>query len=172
MTPVALRWARICSSLAPNECASCRSEKPSFFARRKSVPSWKSGFRDVLKRASISASSTICAMLLRNHLSIFVRLKHSSIDIPSWKACAKKKMRSAFGTLSLLRNVSSSTRVSRPSPQRPKRLISRLRSAFWSASLKVRPIAMASPTLFICVVRVGSASGNFSKVKRGTLTTL
>jgi hypothetical protein len=30
---------------------------------------------------------------------------------------------------------------------------------------------MASPTAFIEVVRVGSAAGNFSKVKRGTLTT-
>ena len=38
-------------------------------------------------------------------------------------------------------------------------------------SLKVRPIAIASPTDFIDEVRVGSASGNFSKVKRGTLVT-
>jgi hypothetical protein len=30
---------------------------------------------------------------------------------------------------------------------------------------------MASPTLFICVVRVSSAPGNFSKAKRGALTT-
>ena len=58
-----------------------------------------------------------------------------------------------------------------PSPLKPKRLISRLRSAFCSASLNVRPMAIASPTLFICVVSVGSACGNFSKVKRGILTT-
>ena len=31
-------------------------------------------------------------------------------------------------------------------------------------SLNVRPIAIASPTLFICVVSVSSASGNFSNV--------
>jgi len=30
---------------------------------------------------------------------------------------------------------------------------------------------MASPTDFMCVVRVGSAAGNFSNAKRGTLTT-
>jgi hypothetical protein len=37
--------------------------------------------------------------------------------------------------------------------------------------LKVRPTAIASPTDFICVVSVGSASGNFSKLKRGTFVT-
>ena len=36
------------------------------------------------------------------------------------------------------------------------------RSAFCSASVKLRPIAMASPTDFIVVVRVWSAAGNFS----------
>ena len=45
------------------------------------------------------------------------------------------------------------------------------RSAFCSASVKLRPIAIASPTDFIVVVRVGSAAGNFSKANRGTLTT-
>ena len=44
-----------------------------------------------------------------------------------------------------------------------QRLLQRLR--------KDRPIAIASPTLFIVVVRVGSACGNFSKAKRGTFTT-
>lgn len=36
---------------------------------------------------------------------------------------------------------------------------------------KQRPIAIASPTDFIDVVRLGSAPGNFSKVKRGILVT-
>ena len=45
------------------------------------------------------------------------------------------------------------------------------RSAFCSASVKLRPIAIASPTDFMCVVSVGSAPGNFSKANRGTLTT-
>ena len=53
----------------------------------------------------------------------------------------------------------------------PDRPASRARSPFWSASLKVRPIAIDSPTDFICVVRRGSAPANFSKAKRGTLTT-
>jgi len=37
--------------------------------------------------------------------------------------------------------------------------------------LAVLPIAIVSPTDFICVVSVGSASGNFSKAKRGILVT-
>ena len=36
---------------------------------------------------------------------------------------------------------------------------------------KLRPRAIASPTLFMVVVRVGSAAGNFSNAKRGTFTT-
>jgi hypothetical protein len=45
------------------------------------------------------------------------------------------------------------------------------RNAFMNASLKVRPIAITSPTDFICVVRVRSARGNFSNAQRGTFTT-
>jgi membrane-bound metal-dependent hydrolase YbcI (DUF457 family) len=58
-----------------------------------------------------------------------------------------------------------------PSPPRPLRPISRERRHFWRLSLKVRPMAMASPTLFIWVVSVGSAWGNFSKANRGILVT-
>ena len=45
------------------------------------------------------------------------------------------------------------------------------RSAFCSASGKLRPMAIASPTDFMCVVSTGSAPGNFSNANRGTLTT-
>jgi hypothetical protein len=46
------------------------------------------------------------------------------------------------------------------------------RNAFMKASLNVRPIAITSPTDFICVVSVRSARGNFSNAQRGTLTTM
>ena len=58
--------------------------------------------------------------------------------------------------------------ASRP---RPNRLTSIERIAFCSASLNVRPIDIASPTDFIWVVSVSSASGNFSNVHRGIFTT-
>ena len=45
------------------------------------------------------------------------------------------------------------------------------RSAFWNDSLNVLPMAIVSPTLFICVVSVASASGNFSNANRGTFVT-
>ena len=48
---------------------------------------------------------------------------------------------------------------------------SRERLAFRKASLNVRPMPIASPTDFICVPSVESAPGNFSKAKRGNLTT-
>ena len=51
----------------------------------------------------------------------------------------------------------------------PERSIDR--SAFCSASVKLRPIDIASPTDFMVVVSVGSAAGNFSNANRGTLTT-
>ena len=54
---------------------------------------------------------------------------------------------------------------------RPLRPSSSDRTPFMNASLKVRPIAIASPTDFICVVSVRSACGNFSKFHRGILTT-
>ncbi len=37
--------------------------------------------------------------------------------------------------------------------------------------MKLRPIAIASPTDFMWVVSVGSAPGNFSNANRGTFTT-
>ena len=87
-------------------------------------------------------------------------------------------MRSAEGTRIFCSKAASSSKPSArsggsslPSAPNPALPVSSERSAFCIASLKVRPMAMASPTLFICVVRTGSALGNFSKVKRGTLTT-
>ncbi len=48
---------------------------------------------------------------------------------------------------------------------------SRERSALAKACWNVRPMAIASPTDFICVVSVGSVPGNFSKANRGHFTT-
>jgi hypothetical protein len=54
---------------------------------------------------------------------------------------------------------------------KPVRPVSKLASAFCSDSWMVRPMAIASPTDFIAVVRLGSEPGNFSKAKRGILVT-
>ena len=79
------------------------------------------------------------------------------------------KQRSALGMRIFCRSSSRSA-IGRSSVS-PQRSCSSERTAFWSASLKVRPIAMTSPTDFIWVVSVWSASGNFSKAQRGIFTT-
>ena len=62
-------------------------------------------------------------------------------------------------------------RASLPPPPNPRAPVSRERRHFWNDSLKVRPMAMASPTDFMAEVSVVLAPGNFSKVKRGILVT-
>ena len=52
---------------------------------------------------------------------------------------------------------------------RPDRPFSRLRSAFWSASGKVRPMAIASPTLRIEVPRRVGGAGELGEVEAGDL---
>jgi hypothetical protein len=95
-------------------------------------------------------------------------------------ASARYHRRSQSGIRNLDRKVSSSPSVKArrySSGERKRRLskpcepISSERIAFCRLSLKVRPIAMTSPTDFIWVVNVASAWGNFSKVKRGILVT-
>ena len=63
---------------------------------------------------------------------------------------------------------SSPSGGSAPKPTCPS---SRLRSALFTDSLKVRPMAITSPTDFIFVVSVSSVPRNFSNAKRGTFTT-
>ena len=55
--------------------------------------------------------------------------------------------------------------------QKPAALVSIERIALFSASVKLRPRLIASPTDFIVVVSTGSAAGNFSKANRGIFTT-
>jgi hypothetical protein len=56
-------------------------------------------------------------------------------------------------------------------PATPERSCSKERKPFCRASMKVRPIAMTSPTDFIFVPSLRSAPGNFSKAQRGIFTT-
>jgi hypothetical protein len=68
-------------------------------------------------------------------------------------------------------------RAARASPaesgavQNPAADVSIERIALFSASAKLRPRLIASPTDFIVVVSSASAPGNFSKANRGILTT-
>ena len=93
--------------------------------------------------------------------------------------CSARKsahIRWSVGTTSFLRRAVSSSSGSRPVSGLVGNSVPRLpcssdRTALRKASLKVRPIAIASPTDFIWVVSVLSACGNFSKFQRGNFTT-
>jgi|LULL01.1.fsa_nt_gb hypothetical protein len=144
---------------------SCASEKPCRFARRSSAGD-SSG-------ASISsvATSLMRASWSTNHGSMLVAAKISSGVAPARIASMTFFRRPSCGRLisSSRLALSSSTHSLLQSNSAPGR--SSERSAFCSASVKLRPMAIASPTDFMCVVRVESAAGNFSNANRGTLTT-
>ena len=127
--------------------------------------------------AAMLRSSSISANCCRNQRSIFVSSCSVSMLQPRRSARKSAHMRRSLGTTSRLRSAvssSSSSRVSSgPDGNRlPDLPSSSERTALRNASLNVRPIAIASPTDFICVVSVRSACGNFSKFQRGNLTTM
>ena len=63
------------------------------------------------------------------------------------------------------------SRPGRGTVQKPAAAVSIERIALFSASAKLRPRLIASPTDFIVVVSSGSAPGNFSNANRGIFTT-
>ncbi|MNV44684.1 hypothetical protein D3C71_1364520 [compost metagenome] len=140
-----------------------RSEKP-FFFRASSVSLSMLSSDLVSSSSSIFTISSICT---RNHGSILVSANTSSTLRPMAKASPTYQMRSGPGSPSSFSSTSRSCVFS----FRPSTPTSRPRRAFWNDSWKVRPMAITSPTDFICVVRRESACGNFSKAKRGILVT-
>ena len=83
-------------------------------------------------------------------------------------------MRWELGRINFSRSSSSATSAtlkSLPSAPKPARPTSSERKPFCSDSLKVRPMAMVSPTERIWVSSASGVLGNFSKVKRGILVT-
>ena len=141
------------------------SENPCRLARRSS------------EGVSSSALMTSWAISLTrhswstNHGSMPVAAKTSSAVAPERSASITLRSRPSCGVRICSSRSSLSSSTSRWLQSKTAFSSSRLRSAFCSASVKLRPIAIASPTDFMCVVSVGSAAGNFSKANRGTLTT-
>ena len=110
---------------------------------------------------------TICS---RNHGSMAVISYNCAGVAPSHSACWTFCNRPSCGRPTS-ESRSSSGRGS-AGQENSEPFCSTLRRAFCRACAKLRPRAMASPTLFIVVVSVSSAPGNFSKAKRGTFTTM
>ena len=118
-----------------------------------------------------AATSLISASWSTNQGSIAVASKISSGVAPARIASMTSLSRPSWGRAicSSSASLSSSTHSWCQSKTDSGR--SSDRSAFCSASVKLRPIAIASPTDFMWVVSVGSAWGNFSNANRGTFTT-
>ena len=95
-----------------------------------------------------------------------VRPWTASTVAPLRNASSRSSKRSAAGRSSAVSSASRSSVAKAGSLSS-----SRERSAFANACWKVRPIAIASPTDFMCVVSSGWTPGNFSNAKRGHLTT-
>ena len=90
----------------------------------------------------------------------------STVRPASRAACTNCSRCSVPAASASIGSVSSASVEPRSNP-----VFSMPRHALPSASLKVRPIAITSPTDFIVEVRCGSASGNFSNANRGIFTT-
>ena len=163
--PRACRTPRTTSSRMSRILPTWASEKPCRLARR-SICGVSSG-----EAAISAATSLISSSWSTNHGSMAVASKISSGVAPARRASITLRSRPSCG----MRISSSRAALSRSThswdQSKTASLFSRLRSAFCSASVKLRPIAIASPTDFMWVVSVGSAEGNFSKANRGTLTT-
>ncbi len=100
--------------------------------------------------ASRNDDNTIPLILWRNHGSIFVISLTSSTLIPCRKASPSQRIRSGPGVFIFL---SASPGVAPLIGSRPFQPFSIERSALRSDSSNVRPIAITSPTDFICVVK-------------------
>jgi hypothetical protein len=79
--------------------------------------------------------------------------------------------RPSCGVLSASTVLASVVRAGSATVQNPAALVSIERIALFSASVKLRPSDIASPTDFIVVVSSASAPGNFSNANRGIFTT-
>ena len=120
---------------------------------------------------SISAWSRATTRFIwwRNHGSIPVSSASLSGLSPPPRARKRSRSRSACGTHKVSRRWSSSA-IDAASGRTPGWLSS-ARQPLSSASGKVRPIAITSPTDFMRVPSRGSASRNFSNAQRGIFTT-
>ena len=139
------------------------SEKPLRFNVRKRLKSKSFRLPETICFSSLIKSS----IFAKNQGSMPVCLYNSSTLKPKRIASATNSKRSAPGSeISLLISSKSVERSSKP--DKP---VSKPRKAFCILSWKVLPIAITSPTDFICVVKRSSAAGNFSNAKRGILVT-
>ena len=165
--PAAWRALRTAAGVSPTISAIWTSLKPIRLISSQSRPS--SAARGT--PSSHFCTSTIRPMWARNHGSMLVSAKTSSSLMPWSRACQTASIRSGLGVRREYRRSSIEGVAAPRGALNPDRPVSSDRRAFWKLSVKVRPIAMASPTLFIWVVSTGLVPGNFSNANRGIFVT-
>src|SRR5580692_4484294 len=149
-TPSPQRISRITVSVVPRNSASCASEKPFCLAVRRVSAS------RACACLTCSATWFMCWICSMNQGSMPVVVATSSGLAPARSARWMVARRPSCGVPQSRSRPAASAGVSSFQPNGPW-LLSSDRSAFCSASGKLRPMAIASPTLFMCVVSVGSA---------------
>ena len=165
-TPAARRAVATSPSVALRRAAIRASVRPSRLARRSS----SGGAEARSQQASSASSSTIAAISRTNQGSIRVTAATSPAGHP-WRSAEKTaNRRSQLGSARRRRRRTGS--ASRRSRVAHAPSSSRAASPFISASRKVPPIAITSPTDFIEVPRVVAVPGNFSNAQRGIFTTV
>ena len=163
--PRSWRSRRTRASVVPRIWASWASENPAAFAAR-SEAALSSGDWPRVIRSACSSMPLIWSM------------NQASMPVAATRSATLAPARMAWCTVVSRPSCGSAQRASRSAwpaggccQLNGAPACSSERSAFCSASGKLRPMAIASPTDFMCVVSTGSAPGNFSKANRGTLTT-
>jgi len=157
------------------------SEKPRRFARTSIVAILSSSFiADDATRACLAVCDTLrisnshClieSILPMNQGSIPVSLLIFCTLQPSSRAWYTAKSLLSVGLESEARSLFDAIAVWFPSLCRPNWLALVMRIAFWSASSKLRPMAITSPTDFISLPMCLSTSLNFARSQRGIFMT-
>ena len=117
------------------------------------------------------SSLEVCMIFInfwRNHLSIFVSSCTWSMVYPARKAFEITKIRLSVGSRNALSRSEITSSLFSTKPCIPCPI---MRSPFWIASSKVRPMAITSPTDFMEDPNSLSTPWNFPKSQRGILHT-
>ena len=151
--PSACRTPRTTSSASPRISPICSSEKPCRLARRSRSAVELAARRDL-------GGDLVEQQQLVEEPRVDPRVPRGAPR--RWRRRGSRPAPRAAGRRAASRPARSSAVLveRRPTPgasRRRRSALSSERSAFCSASVKLRPIAIASPTDFMCVVSVGSA---------------
>ena len=168
-----LRTARMASSPSiacskPRARAIWKSEKPCTLALRNKSTGIIGNSPSAIKECSSLLVSMMFINFSRNQRSILVNSCTWSTVYPARKALEMTKIRLSVGSRRALSKSAITSSLFSTKPCMPWPI---MRSPFWMASSKVRPIAITSPTDFMLEPSSLSTPWNLPKSQRGILQT-